>query len=407
MTRLANSKRHVLIVGGGIGGLTAALACAKAGHSVSLFERAREFAEVGAGLQIPPNAMKVLRALGAAGRVSRDAVRPSALQMRDGRTGRFVFDVPLGAASERRWGAPYLHIHRADYIGALRDLVAEEPDVSVHLDRAVMGLASSAGQATLRLADGTQVTGDVIIGADGLHSVVRDWMHGGDEPRFTGNMAWRATVLVSVLEEHAPEAAACVWTGPMRHAVTYRLRGGTLANLVGVVEVGRLARKGPESWTEAGDKADALADFGGWHPTVTRILESVPDGALYRWPLYDRKPLPFWSQGRVTLLGDAAHPMLPFMAQGAAMATEDAWVLAQALSGEGDVPDALQAYEAKRRKRTARVQKASRANSRTFHRVSGFSQLATYGPMWLAGKVSPALVRSRFDWLYGHSVVDR
>ncbi|MEM7729762.1 MAG: FAD-dependent monooxygenase [Pseudomonadota bacterium] len=396
----------VLIVGGGIGGLTAALACARAGMQVELFERALEFGEVGAGLQIPPNAMKVLRALGAAGRVSRDAVRPTALQMRFGQSGRFVFDVPLGAAAERRWGAPYLHIHRADYIEALRDLVAGTPGITLHLGHSVTGLASTEACASLRLADGMQVTGDVIVGADGLHSVVRDWLHGDDSPIYTGNMAWRATVPAAQLEGDAPEAAACVWVGAGRHAVTYRLRGGAMANLVGVVEVGRFGQSPREGWMQAGDKADALSDFKGWHPTVRRILEAVPNGALFRWPLYDRKPLPFWSRGRVTLLGDAAHPMLPFMAQGAAMATEDAWVLARELSRDVPVPEALAAYEAARLPRSAKVQAASRANMTTFHRRTLLSQLATYGPMHLAGRFAPRLVRRRLDWLYGFDAVD-
>ncbi|MEL6686058.1 MAG: FAD-dependent oxidoreductase [Pseudomonadota bacterium] len=394
----------VLIVGGGIGGLTAALACAQKGHDVVLYEQAEQFGEVGAGLQISPNAMKVLRALGAAGRVSRDAVRPLSLRMRHGIKASdegLIFDVPLGAVAEQRWGAPYLHLHRADYIEALNDLVVETPNIDVRLGQIVTDVRSEPDAAILTLSDGSHETGDVLIGADGLHSVVRASLHGPDSPHFTGNVAWRATVPVEQLGPDMPDSVSCVWVGPRRHSVTYRLRGGALVNFVGVVEN---ETAGSEGWSHQGSKAEAQADFAGWHPTITRILERVPDDALYRWALYDRAPLPFWSKDRVTLLGDAAHPMLPFFAQGAAMATEDAWVLAQCLSEAQCVETALKRYEASRLPRASRVQAASRGNMKTFHRVSPLEKLITYGPMTLAGRIAPGLIRRRLDWLYGADV---
>lgn len=393
-------RLKVLIVGGGIGGLTAALACAQKGHEVVLFEQAPEFGDVGAGLQIPPNAMKVLRALGVAGRVSHDAVRPLSLRMRHGESASnegLIFNVPLGAVAEQRWGAPYLHIHRADYIEALKDCVADIPNVEVRLGQIVTDVRSEDEQATLTLSDGTHEEGDVVVGADGLHSIVRGYLHGGDSPRFTGNMAWRATVPVEMLGKDAPEAVACVWVGEGRHAVTYRLRGGSLVNFVGVVETDH---SGSESWATQGSKVKAQEDFSGWHPSITRLLEVVSDDALFQWALFDRKPLPFWSRGRVTLLGDAAHPMLPFFAQGAAMATEDAWVLANCFSETSTVETALQAYQMGRHARASRVQAASRGNMKTFHRAGGVGQWATYGPMALAGRVAPGLIRQRLDWLY-------
>lgn len=393
----------MLIVGGGIGGLTAALACAQAGHEVVLFEQAETFSEVGAGIQIPPNAMKVLRALGAAGRVSRDAVRPLSLRMRHGQTDqeKIIFDVPLGAVAEQRWGAPYLHIHRADYIEALHDLVRETSNIEVRLGQIVTDIRSDADKAVLTLASGTQVEGDAVIGADGLHSVVRNQLHGSETPRFTGNIAWRTTVPVSALGEDAPDTVACVWVGPGRHAVTYRLRGGSLVNFVGVVETDN---SGAESWNNRGSKAEAQADFDGWHPTITRILDVASEDSFFRWSLFDRAPLPVWSRGRVTLLGDAAHPMLPFFAQGAAMATEDAWGLAECLKQANSVPEAFQTYEAIRLPRTRRVQAASRGNMKTFHRRGQLEQLLTYGPMAIAGRLAPQLVRKRLDWLYGADV---
>ena len=393
----------LLIVGGGIGGLTAALACAKSGHEVILLEQADAFSDIGAGLQIPPNAMKVLNALGADGRVSRDAVRPQSLRLRHGATldGKIIFDVPLGAVAERRWGAPYLHIHRADYIEALYDLVRQVPNIEVRLGQIVTDIRLDDERVVLTLGGGTQLEGDALIGADGLHSVVRHSMHGSDSPRFTGNIAWRTTVPVSALGPDAPETVACVWVGPGRHVVTYRLRGGSLVNFVGVVET---SAAGSESWKTRGSKAEAQADFDGWHPTITRILDVASESSLFRWSLFDRAPLPFWSRGRVTLLGDAAHPMLPFFAQGAAMATEDAWVLAQCLENAETVEAAFQHYEAKRLPRASRVQAASRGNMKTFHRSGRLEKLLTYGPMAIAGRLAPQLVRKRLDWLYGADV---
>lgn len=397
----AQGNIKAVIAGGGIGGLTAALALAHHGHEVVVLERANAFTEVGAGLQIPPNAVKVLRALGIADRVARDAVRPLAIETRMGRSGRTVFRVPLGAPAERRWGAPYLHIHRADYIDALVDCVQDTPNITLHLGAELSDIQENTTDVGVTLNDGRTVSGDMLIGSDGLNSRVREWLHGPDTPRFTGNVAWRAVVPMDVLGPHAPELTACAWMGRGRHAVTYRVRGGAFVNFVGVVE---RDDPGREDWAARGAKAEALRDFEGWHPTVTQLIEAVSDGALFRWALYDRDPLPFWSRGRVSVLGDAAHPMLPFMAQGAAMATEDAWVLADALSRSSGVEAALQTYHARRIARASRVQAASRANAKTFHRRTLPTQLATYSPMWLAGRIAPGAVRARFDWLYGMDV---
>lgn len=399
----------VLIAGGGIGGLTAALACAHFGHEVTVFEQADRLDEVGAGIQIPPNAMKVFRALGIAERITRDAVQPRAIEIKMGRSGRSVFSVPLVTragtdVAAQTWGAPYFHIHRSDYIAALRDALEQTDKITLYLGAAVTTITQTASSVSVGFAGGTQHSGDLLIGADGLNSTVRTWMHGADKPRFTGNIAWRAVVPVDALGADAPAATACAWMGPGRHAVTYRLRGGTLANFVGVVETDAPSS---EDWHARGTKADALADFSGWHPTITTLIKAVPDDALFRWALYDRAPLPTWTRGRVTLLGDAAHPMLPFLAQGAAMAVEDAWVLADAITRTDDLDAALRHYEQERLPRTTRAQAGSRGNAKTFHKRTRLSQLATYGPMWVAGAVAPSLIRRRLSWLYGADVTDR
>jgi salicylate hydroxylase len=399
----------VLISGAGIGGLTAALCLAHHGIEVALFERAETLDEIGAGIQLPPNAMKIFAALGLADALAKHAFQPHALEARMGQSGRRIFALPLAKkrATNKKplWGAPYLHIHRADYIAVLQAALRRKAPDALHLGAEVSGYAQTASAVNLRLADGRTLSGDALIAADGLHSPLQSQMLGAQKPRFTGNMAWRATVPIEKLGDDAPPPTACVWMGKGRHCVSYLLRGGRLANFVGIVE-GGAPHGEEESWHARGAQEQALADFQNWHPTLLKLLTQAE--TLYRWPLFDRAPLARWVDGRVALLGDAAHPMLPFMAQGAAMAVEDAWVvaheLAQELAGAQNSASALMAYQKKRHQRASRVQALSRANAPIFHRRSLIGQIGTYGPMWLAGKYAPALIRKRQDWLYGHDV---
>lgn len=389
----------ILIAGGGIGGLTAALALTQFGHDVTILEQAGSLGDVGAGLQISPNGMKVFEALGMADRIAATAFQPEGIEMRLGRSGRIVFDIPLGLAASDRWGAPYLHVHRADLVAALSAELAERAPGGVQLGAKLARYEQNETCVTAVLEDDTRIPGDVLVGADGIHSVVRAQMLGPDSPRFTGNVAWRAVVPIDVLGKHLPPPTACAWVGKGRHAVTYRLRHGLLANFVGVVEHDGWQ---VESWSGEGERADALADFSGWHPVIVNLIRNA--GTLNRWALFDRAPLTRWSDGRVALLGDACHPMLPFLAQGAVMAVEDAWVLAARLSERQSVPASLAAYETDRRDRTGAVQAGARANAKLFHRHNLFTQMATYGPMWLAGRTAPGFVHSRNDWIYGHDV---
>lgn len=389
----------VIISGAGVGGLTAALCFLQHGAEVAVFERAPALGEVGAGIQVPPNAMKVFQALGLDDALADIAFRPEALEARMGQSGLELFNIPVANAAIDRWGAPYLHIHRADYIAVLHEaLRAKSPD-ALHLGAEIVGFQQTANAISAQLADGRHINGDVLIGSDGIHSPIRAAMLGDDKPVFTGNVAWRAVVPMEKLGNLAPRPTACVWMGPGKHCVTYRLRRGELANFVGVVERDDWTI---ESWNERGTKAEALADFDGWHPTITRILNGAEE--LYRWALFDRAPLAKWADGRVALMGDAAHPMLPFMAQGAAMAVEDAWTLAQQLALTENAPRALQNYQSLRLARASRVQALSRANAKTFHKRTRLNQLGTYGRMWLAGKLVPTAIHARQDWLYGHDV---
>ena len=389
----------VIISGAGIGGLTAALCFLQQGAKVTVFERAPALGEVGAGIQVPPNAMKVFQALGLDDALADIAFRPEALEARMGQSGLELFNIPVANAAINRWGAPYLHIHRADYIAVLQEALRGKSPDALHLGAEIVGYQQTANAICAQLADGRLINGDVLIGSDGIHSPIRAAMMGDDKPVFTGNVAWRAVVPMEKLGNLAPRPTACVWMGPGKHCVTYRLRRGELANFVGVVERDDWTI---ESWNERGTKAEALANFDGWHPTITRILTEAEE--LYRWALFDRAPLAKWADGRAALMGDAAHPMLPFMAQGAAMAVEDAWTLAQQLALTKNAPRALQNYQSLRLARTSLVQALSRANAKTFHKRTRLNQLATYGPMWLAGKLTPTAIHARQDWLYGHDV---
>jgi len=387
-----------IIVGGGIGGLTTALCLDHFGVKVEVLEASPELSEIGAGIQLSPNAMKVFEALRLDQELAQISFAPEGIALRMGQSGMTLIETPLGDTAIARWGSPYLHIHRADLISVLQNaLQARQPD-ALQLGAKVTGFS----QASALLANGDRAEGSFLIGADGIHSAIRAQMLGPDKPVFTGNVAWRAVIPVETLGAHAPAPMATAWMGRGKHAVTYLLRNGTLANLVAVVERDTW---NTESWTEKGSRAEALADFAGWHPTITHMIEHAE--TLYRWALFDRPPLPRWSENRVAIMGDAAHSMLPFMAQGAAMSIEDAWAIGAKISqNHGNIPAALYAYKTLRKPRATSVQLASRANAKTFHKATALGRLATYGPMWLAGRVAPRVGLQRQDKIYSYNIRD-
>lgn len=393
-------ERTALVAGGGIGGLAAALALARSGWQVSVFERAEAFAELGAGLQMSPNACRVLRWLGVFDRVAESAFRPEAAQMRDGHTGSPIYRVSLGQEAELRWGAPYLHVHRADLHAALL-AAAEAAGVALLTGHRAETYGNRPEGVRLRLVDGTTHTGHLLIAADGIRSVLRGVLNGPETPAFTGQIAWRATLPAERVPEGLVAPEATVWAGPGRHLVTYYLRGGRLVNLVAVEE-----REGPteESWAVSGDPDELRAAFEGWHLDVVRLLERVE--APFLWGLYERPEQVRWCDGRVALLGDAAHAMLPFMAQGAAMALEDAAVLVRSLRARQSVPEALLAYEEARWSRVTRVQGQSRSNGLLFHKRTEIGRLLTWAPISALSWLAPGFAAAQLDWLYGHDVTD-
>lgn len=360
---MADTKR-ILIAGGGIGGLTAAATLLEAGFDVTVFEQAAVLAEVGAGIQVSANAGRVYRSLGLMEAVEATGVLPEAYHFRIFDSGEVLQTIPLGAGYRERHGVPYVTIHRADLHRLLVDKVRSLDPGAVRTGCAVASFAEDEDGVTVTLADGTTERGAALIGADGIKSVVRRGVVGPDEAAYTGDAVWRVVVPMDRLPPEHRARTTDIWAGPGRHAVTYALRGGTLMNLVGCVEH---AQWEDESWTTPRPWAEMRADFAGWHPMITTIIDEADRDQCYRWALRDREPIRDWSTARVTLLGDAAHPTLPYMAQGAAMAVEDAAVLARALASEHDVPGAIALYQAARVDRTARIVNESRANRALFH----------------------------------------
>jgi len=396
-----SKPKEILIAGAGVGGLTAALALATKGFQVSLYERVNELGEVGAGLQIAANGTRVLEKLGLGAALDSIGFKPEAATLRLGQSGREVFSNALGAHARARYGAWYYHVHRVDLHRILSDAVQSNANIKLELGKAVESFNDTGECVEVILSNGDCLKADALIGADGIHSVVREGLFGKEQPRFTGNVAWRLLVPTNALPDGLIPPHATVWTGPKGHAVTYYVRGGALVNFVGVIERHDWQ---VESWLESGDIGELRRDFAPWCSTIHQLIDAANDDTCFKWALFDRDPMKHWSRGRVTLLGDACHPMLPFMAQGACMAIEDAWVLANWLDELENPEAAFIAYETERSKRTGRVQLAARANAKRFHKGEAFSQLATYGPMWIAAKLAPDLLNKPFDWIYSHDV---
>lgn len=387
---------QAIIAGGGIGGLSAAICLAQKGCHICLLEQAREISEIGAGIQISPNGVRLLEKMGVMPKLEKSLFEPEAIEMRDGISNRVIFNITMKAIARKRWGARYIQIHRADLIAALVERLQELQPDAVRTNAKLTSYEQKEKSVNVHLENGETVSGDFLIGADGIHSAIREQMLGPDAPRFTGNAAWRATLPVELLGEDAPPPYGCIWAGPGKHAVTTRIKGGSYVNFVGVVEQESWQEEG---WRLSGTQEQAMHDFGGWNSTIDKILSSAPE--LHRWALFDRAPLPKWSDGHVALLGDAAHPMLPSMAQAGVQAIEDAYVLADEISKEQSIELACKSYFTRRIKRTTKIQKTSAFNLRLFHHRHPIMRFGYYVPMWLIGRIFPSFYHRRNDWIFG------
>mmetsp|Transcript_12832 Transcript_12832/g.34545 ORF Transcript_12832/g.34545 Transcript_12832/m.34545 type:complete len:414 (+) Transcript_12832:108-1349(+) len=409
---MAAEGADVLVVGGGIGGLAAALAFAKKGCSVLVLEAASEFSAVGAGIQLSPNGTRVLFELGLRDALMKKgtAFVPEAAEMRAWNSGAVLVSMPLGKRVESKFGFPYLHIHRADLheilLRAVRDA---SPAIRLENNVRVATVEQQPTHAAVRSTDGKQYSAKVVIGADGIRSAVRGALFASESPpRFTGCVAWRALIPAAKLENVVQvRPRATIWVGPGAHLVHYFVRGGTLVNVVAVVEVPQGNWNEGEPWTQPGNKSELIAAFQGWNPDVCKLLSAIGDDEASRWALFDRNPLPRWSKGRATLLGDASHPMLPFIAQGACMALEDAIVVADCVAGDTsqnwakDVSTNLERYEALRRERTAQVQLTARKHSSLYHARGAPAKIRD-----VAFKLARAKLISKMEALYEYNAVE-
>jgi salicylate hydroxylase len=391
------SSRTVLIAGAGVGGLTAALAIAQRGFRVVVFEQTQELDEVGAGIQLSPNASRILIALGLGDRLRPHVVAPEELRVVNAPTARMLARAPLGAFAEQRYGAPYWVIHRGDLQAVLVEAVRAHPDISLRLATRVEDFALHRNGVTISVLASQRAAeerGAALVAADGLWSTLRTRLGDAGEARFARHTAWRALLPADAVIADLRAPVVNLWFGRNAHLVHYPIRGGSLINVVAIIRDDW--REG--GWNAPGDRDEILARYpaGRWPPPARAILGAAPK--WHKWALYDRAPLAQWGTGAVTLLGDAAHPMLPYLAQGAAMAIEDAAVLAQRLGATPDDPaGAMRGYERARRARTARVQRDARRNGTAYHIGGAGALLRTVALLAMGGN----RLITRYDWLYG------
>ncbi len=390
-------KQHILIAGGGIGGTAAALALLNCGHDVDVFEQAPELKEFGAGVQISPNGTRALDALGVLEPLRALSCETVGKEVRLWNTGRTWKLFDLGTEAIERYGFPYVTVFRPDLLQVLVDAVrAKKPD-AIHLGKRATGASERDGRVTLAFEDGTTAVGDALIGADGVHSRIRHGLFGGDRPRFFGMIAWRGVIPIEHVPPQISRDKATNWIGVGGHVVHYPLRAGKLMNFVGIQE---RTDWQVESWTTEGSVEECLNDHKGWHPDVHALIRAAP--SLYKWALMGRDPLPQWTVGRTTLLGDACHPTLPMLAQGAVMAIEDSVILGRCFDKYDDVETALKHYQEARVAVTTRKVVGANDNAVRFHNPAlGTEAGAT---AYVDREWSRDAVIRRYEWIFNYTV---
>jgi salicylate hydroxylase len=371
---------RVVIIGGGIGGLTAAVAMCQRNIEIEIYEQSAQIGEIGAGVTLSPNAIKAYRALGLEAPIAAIGFESDHQLVRNWDNGNIISKVSRKGVYQREFGAPYLSVHRADLVDVLR---RQLPDQIFRLGTQCIEVETHNAAAIARFADGTQVEADIIVGADGIHSVVRRNLFGQQAPRFTGSVCWRGLVPLGGFPAGLISTDLTIYMGPRRHLIHYMVRGGELINFVAHVESDKWTG---ETWTQESDRSEVMETFSGWHPPLLHLLGSAE--RYYKWALYDRDPLDRWSKGRATLLGDAAHAMLPHIGQGACMAIEDGYTLAAMLAQmPGNLPQALRHYEQLRLPRTRRAVLMSRDRGGEMHLASKWDRLKRNVKMTLQRRI--------------------
>ncbi len=360
---------NVIIVGAGIGGLVSALCLDAKGHKVKIYEQAEILSELGAGIQLSPNATKVLNYLGLFKDLEPYIFEPNSFQFLNFSTGKVISERKLGEAIKKDFNSPNYDIHRADLQRVLLNKIKVK-NIDIHSNMKVTNVGNKKNSAFIEV-DGKEIQADLVIGADGIHSKVSDSLFGKKEIIYTGNVAWRMLIPVEILPENLILPDTTVWLGPNKHFVTYHVNGGKNLNCVCLVEQDGWFN---ESWSEKGEIEELKKAYKGWNRTIETLLQHADPNTLYKWALHDRLPMKQWSKGRIIVLGDAAHPMLPFLAQGAAMAIEDGAVLANCIDNFDEVEEALKYFEKIRKPRTSYVQSAARRNAKVLH-LSGLAAI--------------------------------
>ena len=384
----------VLIAGAGIGGLTVALAALRRGLEVEVYEQASELREVGAGLQLSANGTRVFYELGVGDELKSLSCEATGKEIRLWNSGETWKLFDLGKVSVERYGYPYFTVYRPDLLDVLVRAVGRN---RIHLGAKCVGFTQHDDRVELELEGGRAVEGDCLIGADGVHSQVRQILFGADRPQFTGIVVWRGIVPMEKLPRRMERMVGTNWVGPGAHVVHYPLRAGQVMNFVGALERSDWQ---VESWSARGTTQELAADFAGWHEDVQALIRNIP--VPHKWALMTRPPMERWTVGRVTLLGDACHSMVPFLAQGAVMAIEDGFMLARALSASGDIGSNLLRYESARRERTRKAVEGSAANIGRFHHpaLADPDKARDYVAREWAGQN----VAERYEWLFRYDV---
>ncbi|MFS2101898.1 FAD-dependent oxidoreductase [Variovorax sp. Varisp85] len=393
---MAGKPLHVLIAGAGIGGLCCALALQRRGFRVTVLEQAPQLGEVGAGFQVSANGSRCLADIGLGEELPKLATEAAGKQVRLWNSGQTWKLFDLGAESVQKYGFPYYLIYRADLHALMARHVRERQSDAIKLGAKVVSFTQDDDGAEVELEGGERVRGDVLVGADGVHSRVRGAMFGQSPAQFTGCVAWRGLVPREALPSHLHANVGTNWIGPGAHVIHYPLREGKLVNFVGIVERSDWQ---VESWTERGTVEECLNDFRHWHEDVQCLIRGI--GQPYKWALLSRQPMDSWTQGRVTLLGDACHSTLPFLAQGAVMALEDGVVLARCLAAHrDDLAAGLLRYQGLRLERTSRIVRGSAANAARFH--NPLLADATQASHYVDSEWNEDSVRQRYEWLFSY-----
>ena len=386
-----DKSKKIIIAGAGIGGLTAAACLLQEGYNVRVYEQAPELGEIGAGIQTSAPAVKVLHHLGLAKKLEEVSVKPKSFEFRLFDSGEVLHKLPLAEEHEKQHGAPYYHIHRSDIHKMLADRVLELDPDAVILNSTAVGFSEDEDGITLNLADGREIRGDILIGADGIKSAIRDQIVGVTEPDYTGQVAWRATVDVEKLPIDFMDKIVAIWCGPKKHAVVYYLRSGKLLNFVGCVENNNWKE---ESWTVKASWDELKADYAGWNEEIQTIIDNIDKDQCYRWALNNRRPESNWRTNRAVIIGDAAHPTLPYMASGAVMAIEDGAVLMRSLDTNDDVAEALDMFQRNRLDRTAKIVRGSTELGDLYH-LSSREEFEE-------GFAKRNVAKERNEWLYAY-----